>query len=203
MTLEVGTILRVVAVLQWLDGDIAQNVFNTIIDTGGGPFDEEDIVDDMVEWMDDLYAPALNRISDNMDGGEVRVYQYDPLDDDWDEVGIGAWTFNPADTVDEIPRGVSVLINCKTVDPDVNGKKYFPGITEAGQTDGLLTAGLIASYVGTAAVWVQDFVGTTSGANFDPGVWSPTQTEFFPMTGTIIIPSIPAYQRRRKQGVGI
>lgn len=203
MSITVGDILKIVAVLQWVDGDIMQNVFNLEVIGSGGPYDEEDVVDDMVEWMDDLYGASPARVSEDVDGAEVRVYVWDPGDQDWDEVGIDSFGFLGTDTADVLPRGVALLVNAKSTDPDVNGKKYFGGATEATQTDGLWTAAMIASYVSIATIWVQDFVGTTTGADFDPGIWSVKNLSFHGMTGTIIIPSIPAYQRRRKQGVGI
>lgn len=203
MSLTVGDVLKVVAVLQWVDGDIMQNVFNIEIVGSGGPFDPGDVVDDMVTWMDDVYGASPARVSDDVDGSEVRVYVWDAGDQDWDEVGIDSFTFLGTDAADVLPRGVALLINAKSLDPDVNGKKYFGGATEVTQTDGLWTAAMIASYVGVATEWVQNFTGAVSGADFDPGIWSVKQKAFHGMSNTIIIPSIPAYQRRRKQGVGI
>lgn len=203
MSLTVGDILKVVAILQWVDGDILQNVFNVVIGGAGGPYDEADVIDDMVDWMDAIYANIVARVSDELDGSEVRCYEYDPVDDDWDEIGSDSFTFNPSDALHQMPRGVASLINAKTTDPDVNGKKYIGGITEGWFDDGLHGASILATLALVGADWVTPFAGSTSGADFVPGIWSPTRTNFYACSGTIIIPSIPAYQRRRKQGVGI
>lgn len=203
MSIGVGDILRVVAILTWLDGDIMQNVFNAVISGSGGPYDEDDIVDDAIEWCSDMYDAFLAQISDELDGAEVRVYEYDSGDDDWDEIGSDVWVWNPASADEQLPRGVSLLLNMKTSNADVNGKKYLGGHTEASVTDGLFTAGEVSRGATFGATWATGFVGGTSGADWVPGVWSPKNTNFFAATGTIIIPTIPAYQRRRKQGVGI
>ncbi|GAH44247.1 unnamed protein product, partial [marine sediment metagenome] len=203
MSLAVGEILQIVAVLQWLDGDIFQNVFNAVISGSGGPYDEADVVDDMEEWLDDMFANMVARTSDECDGSECRVYVYDPIDDDWDEVGTNAWVFNPTGSGDQLPRGVAGLINCKTTDPDVNGKKYMGGGGESATIDGVFQAAYLTDMALMAVDWLTPFVGSTSGADFTPGVWSPTRSNFYPMSGQSVIPSIPAYQRRRKQGVGI
>lgn len=203
MTLSVGEILQIVTVLQWLDGDIMQNVWNAVISGSGGPYDEADVVDDMEEWMDEVYANIVDRTSDGLDGSEVRCYVYDPVDDDWDEIGTNAWGFSPSDAGEALPHGVAALINCKTSDPDVSGKKYMGGAGESSADDALWSSTHLSALAALAVDWVTPFVGSTSGADFTPGVWSPTRTNFFFMTGQVVIPTIPAYQRRRKQGVGI
>jgi hypothetical protein len=203
MTITVGTVLKVVAVLSWLDGDIAQNVFNAVITGSGGPYDEEDVVADALAWVGLMYAEVVEQLSDEIDGSEVRVYEYDPVDDDFDEVGSAAWTYDPTETTEQLPRGTAGLINAKTTDPDVNGKKYLPGLCEGASVDGLWGTGVVALMVNFADVWVGTFVGGTSGAAWTPGIWSPTKGNLLPASGTVLVPSIPAYQRRRKQGVGI
>lgn len=203
MSITVGDVLRVVAIMQWLDGDIAMNVFNAVISGTGGPYDDLDIVDDAVAWLDLIYGEITAQVSTDLDGAEVRVYIYDTVDDDWDEVGSDVWTWNPTSAGEPLPRGVAALVNVKTLDPDVNGKKYYPGMTEAGSTDGLWGAGTVTDLQDSSTEWVGTFAGAVSGADWVPGIWSPTRTNFYPFSGTIIVPTIPAYQRRRKNGIGI
>ena len=203
MSITTGTILRVVATMLWTDGDLAQNVFNAVVTGGGSPWDDADIVDDAVAWVAAMYAIIVAVQSDEMDGSQVQVYEYDSVDADWDEVGSDAWAYNPTGTGDQMPRGVAGLINAKSVDPDVSGKKYVPGLMETNADDGLWSAALITILANFADDWVTGFVGGTSGADWAPGIWSPTQVNFRLMTGDVIIPTIPAYQRRRKQGVGV
>ena len=203
MSITAGDILKIVSILSWLDGDIMQNVFSAVVTGAGGPWDDQDIVEDATDWMDTVFATMGSLISDEVDGSEVVTYVYDPIDDDYDEVGSEAWTFNPIETTDQLPRAVALLINCKTSDPDVSGKKYIGGMCEDNAVDGLFDATAIAAAANWAAEWVTPFVGAVSGADWAPGVWSPTETNFFLMTGTVVIPTIPAYQRRRKNNVGI
>lgn len=203
MSITVGDVLKVVAILSWVDGNIVQNVFNAVIGGAGGPYDDDDIVADAVTWLEAIYDGTTGNLSNDLTASEVRVYVYDPVDEDFDEVGSDVWSEPAGSAVDSLPRGVAGLINCKTLDPDVNGKKYIAGFTEAGQTDGLWDAGALAALASVAADWIAPFVGSDSVADWIPGVWSPTTLLFKAMSGTVIIPTIPAYQRRRKQGVGI
>lgn len=203
MSITAGTILRVVVTSLWLDGNVVQNVFNAVVTGGGSPWEADDIVEDAVSWAQDLFFNLTNQISDQMDGSQVQVYEYDSVDDDWDEVGSQAFTWNPSHTADEQPRGVAALINLKTTDPDVSGKKYIGGFTEGGCDAGLWLSAVITALASFAVDWYAGFVGTDSGADWAPGIWSPTDTVFKQAIPAVIIPTIPAYQRRRKRGVGI
>lgn len=203
MTIAVGDILQIVAVLSWLDGGIMQNVFHTEVTDGAGPFDNEDVGEDMQTWVEAMYATMVAGMSDEVDGSEVRVYVWDVTGQDWDEISTRPFDFNPSNIGDQLPRGVSALVNAKTLDADVNGKKYMGGFTEGSADDGLLNAAELAHLVNFAAEWVGVEVGAQSGADFDAGIWSPTALALTDLTGVFTIPAIFAYQRRRKRGVGI
>lgn len=203
MSITDGTILRIVASFLWTDGNIVQNVFNAVVTGAGTPWDDEDIVDDADAWLDNMYANLSTHLSEYLDGNHVNVYKYDAIDDDWDEVGSQSWTFNPTNVNDEMPRGVAGLLNLWTTDPDVQGKKYIPGLTEGGLTDGLIGAGGLTDLLLFAADWATAFTGGVSGATWTPGIWSVAGTVFKAAVDHYSASAIPAYQRRRKRGVGI
>ena len=72
-------ILRVVASLLWTDGNINQNVYNCLVSGGVGPYDDQDVADDMEDWLDNLYLNFTAVCSDEIDGNEVLVYKYDAV----------------------------------------------------------------------------------------------------------------------------
>lgn len=203
MSIVSGEILRVVASLLWTDGNVNQNVYNAVLTGGGSPWADTDVVDDAEAWLDNMYANLVNSMSDEIDGNEVLVYKYDAIDDDWDEVGSQSWTFDPTITQDQLPRGVAALVRLWSSDPDVQGKKYVPGLTEGSVTDGLFTASVITNLLAFAADWYNPFTGGTSGATWTPGIWSVAGTVFKSGIDHIATSTIPAYQRRRKRNVGI
>jgi hypothetical protein len=203
MTVTVGDILKIVAVMSWDDGNIFQNVFSVLIEGGTGPFDNIDVVDDMEDWLDDMYDNFGSRIVADLAGSELRVYVYDSGDEDFDEIGSGVWDQEFTNVGVETARGVALLINAKTTDADVSGKKYIGGLVQTTVQEGIWEATSLAAAVLFGVDWTTAFVGALSAAEFTPGVWSPTRLAFLPFSGTEIIPTIPAYQRRRKQGVGI
>lgn len=202
MTISTGDIIKVVATLVWLDGNIMQNVFNATVSGGGGPWADEDIVDDALAWINNMFANIVGSMSDECDGSQIQVYVRDPVGADWDEVGSNAWTFDPGSASDQIPRGAAGLITCRSDDPDVQGKKYLGGFTEASLTDGLVIPGLLTLMLAFAADWVTEFTGSVSAATWTPGIWSPTGSVIFDCQDSISASAIPAYQRRRKRGVG-
>lgn len=203
MSITDGTILKMVVTLLWTDGNIMQNVFNAVVTGGGSPWDNADIVEDAVSWAEDLYFNLTAAVAATLDGSQVQVYEYDAIDDDWDEVGSQVFVWNPTNSQDELPRGVAALINLKTTDPDTSGKKYIGGYTQDQNVDGLWTVANLAMTASFAVDWYAGFVGTDSGATWSPGIWSPTDTVFKLAIASVVIPSIPAYQRRRKRGVGV
>ena len=196
-------ILRVVASLLWTDGNINQNVYNCLVSGGVGPYDDQDVADDMEDWLDNLYLNFTAVCSDEIDGNEVLVYKYDAVGDDWDEVSSQAWTWNPTAIDDQMARGVAALARLWTTDPDVQGKKYIGGLTEGSLVDGLWSGGDLVLLLAFAADWYTPFVGASTGATFTPGIWSVAQTAFLAAVDHVAASAIPAYQRRRKRNVGI
>lgn len=203
MSITDGTILRVVASFLWTDGNVAQNVYNAVITGGGSPWDDEDVVDDASEWMNAIYINLSTAMSDEIDGNSIILYKYDAVHDDWDEVGSNSWAFNPSNDVDQLPRGVAGLIRLWTTDPDVQGKKYIPGLTETASADGLFSAGTLTALLGAAFDWYDPFTAATSGALWTPGIWSVAGVVFKAAVEHYAVSAIPAYQRRRKRNVGI
>ena len=203
MSVADNDILRIVASFLWTDGEINQNVFNCLISGGGGPYDDQDVADDAEDWLDNMYANFNTSMSDEIDGNETLVYKYDTVGEDWDEVTSNALTFNPVAAVDQLPRGVALLARLWTTDPDVQGRKFIPGLVETNVTDGLFTGAIITSALAFAADWYLPFVGAATGANFTPGIWSVVQKALLLGVDHIAVSSIPAYQRRRKNNVGI
>lgn len=203
MSVSVGDILKIVATMVWVDAEVMQNVFAAEITGTGGPYDDSDIVDDAAAWLENMYANMLTQVTNELDGTQVQVYKYDSVDQDFDEVGHDVWSFNPSQVAEYLPKGVAGLINAATTNPDVQGKKYIGGFAETATADGRFEVGPVNALLAFGADWVLGFTGGVSGATWTPGVWSPTDLALYVMDGLISVSTIPAYQRRRKDNVGI
>lgn len=203
MSVTDGTVLKLVVSFLWTDGNINQNVYNAVLTGAGSPWDEADVVDDADAWLDNMYANIVGAMSDELDGNELNLYKYDAVDGDWDEIGSQGWTFNPTGTNDQLPRGSAPLVRLWSSDPDVQGKKYIPGMTEGSLVDGLYNAALLTDLLAFAVDWYTPFTGAVSGATWTPGIWSVVGSVFKAAIDHYAVSSIPAYQRRRKRTVGI
>ncbi|MCK5292971.1 MAG: hypothetical protein KAR39_13255 [Thermoplasmata archaeon] len=202
MAVDIGTILKVVCTLVHTDSNIIQNVFHTLVTAGTGPFDDLDVADDLADWVDDMFSEIESSLADTIAPTEVTVYEYDSVDEDWDEVQVGVPTFAPSNVGQEMPRGVAALVNARTVDPDVNGKKYFGTFTESLWAGTFWSTTLVTELIALTGQWYNPHVGTLTGATFESGIWSPKNLSLFPLSGTFIMPLPASYQRRRKPGVG-
>ncbi len=203
MAISTGDILRLVVSMIWADGNIMQNVYAAQITGAGGPWPDGDVLDDLEDWADQMYAEILTQISSFVDGNEVFGYVWDPVGLDWDLFGSEPWSWLPTNAGSELPRGVAAFMKAPTSDPDVQGRKYIGGATEGELVTGLWSAGFVAQLVLYGADWILPFIGTLTTATITPGVWSVKNSSFHNFDTEVNISTIPAYQRRRKRGVGI
>lgn len=203
MAIPTNAILRVVLSMLLPDNAIAQNVFYALFENDGGSDDDQDVLDDLETWMEDLYTELILNIVTEVDLTGMKTYIYDAGDDDWDEVGVNFPSVTFGAGGDPFPNGIAALCHAPTVNPDVTGAKYFAGAADALASDNDWTATPVANYVDAIQVWVDPFTGALTGSGFIPGVWSVTKVAFFAMTTAGSLNAQVAYQRRRKPGVGI
>ena len=202
MAISSGTVLRVVAQMLFPDSSVMQNVFNVVVTDLVTSDAEEDVVTDCITWVEAMFTELVAYIDSGVDADEVFVYEYDAIDDDWDEVGSDIWTDAFAAVGGMSPHGVACLVIGRTIDPDVQGKKYIGGIQETSIAGSALAGLLITALTNFGVEWFTPFVGAETGGTFGPVIWSPTGTVPKVMTGASVN-GISAYQRRRKPGVGI
>jgi hypothetical protein len=203
MAIEAGAVLRVVAELVMPGSTVAQNVFYATFNDTGGSNADQDVVDDLVDWVDDIFNTIVNQMADSIVAGEVKVYQWDDVDLDWDEIGSNVATFVPADVGEMLPHGVAAVITGRTFDADVNGRKFFAGFGEAEQAGSYWVALALTNLILAGAEWLTSFTGAATGSTFYPGVWSTVQVIFRRFVDNLIVNGVAGYQRRRKPGVGI
>lgn len=203
MSIQADTVLRVVSELIMPQTTVAQNVFYAKFLDDGGSNADQDVVDDCVDWMDQIFSDILTLVVSSIDAGECKVYQWDPVGLDWDEVGSNVMTVTFTDADQMLPHGVAAIITGRTVDPDVNGRKYFAGFGEDTCGSSNLSGAAITALLLAGAEWLVPFVGAATGSTFDSGVWSTTQVAFKKFVDNLIVNGVVGYQRRRKPGVGI
>lgn len=203
MAISEGTVLRLVAGMLFPDNVVAQMVFHLVATDLSGGDDDATVVSDLKAYARLGLVDLIADIASDMACDEVVVYEYDPVDEDFDEVGRDDYTVIFTGAGDHLPHGVAAIINFLTTDPDVQGRKFIPGMIEGNSTDGGWVASLIANLVLAGVSWSEQYTDATSGNVYTPAVWSPTNLNAFGMIGHGAVSTIPGYQRRRKPGVGI
>ena len=203
MAISGGTILKVVVSLAFPSSVVAQNVFWTLYTASGSDHSDNAVLNDLETWVEAIYAELLDLMHTNVSLDNMKVYQYDVSEDDFDEVGEEALVGVGTDAADYLPLGVAAVTNANTEDPDVQGRKFWGGFTEQENVSGGLTAAALVAVAAAVVEWVTPFTGASTGSGFNVGVWSPTKGTFNDFTGASFINADFGYQRRRKPGVGI
>lgn len=117
---------------------------------------------------------------------------------------IGSEILNVAGTVggEVTSAAVSGYLLAYTPIPKARGSKYVPGMCEVGVSSGAFTTGAQAVLLQLLALYLNVYVGS-GGLRLNPGVLSLLLVEFVDFLASGAIETLPAYQRRRKAGVGI
>lgn len=202
MALSANDVLKVVVSLAFPDSVIAQNIFWLLFEDTGGSNDDDDVLDDIETWVEAIYDHIDGTVSDEVTLDDAKVYVYDSGDDDFDEVGDRTLSVPFIDSGDFIPHGIACVSNASTSNPDVQGRKYWGGFTEASNLNGYMTGGVLAGMALMIGEWITPFVGIETGSDFTPGVYSLTKVAFFPFNDDADFNLLWGYQRRRKPGVG-
>jgi hypothetical protein len=203
MAISNGDVLKIVASLVYPDDVIMMNVFHVVATTIVGDGAEDDVVLDLAQYAFNIYNELAASVGEDMDDDILKMYVYDSIDEDFDEIGSSLWSLGATQTGELLPHGVALMQTFYTIDPDVQGRKYWGGFTELDQVDGSWASQILANAVLAADEIVGTYVGVETGSTYQPVVWSPTQLNAFLYSGVVISNSIVNYQRRRRPGVGI
>lgn len=101
---------------------------------------------------------------------------------------------------DPLPPGVAALVTFPTLVSKVRGRKFIPGFGEGNTTDGLFASSTLTDMSEYGAIIAAPFIGASSALPWEFGV--PLTGGGFANFSSYIARNVPAYQRRRKQGVG-
>jgi len=156
----------------------------------------------MFDWIGRIYLPMVPHIVVTMTDPLVQVYK--KVGVFWNLIGSETPTNLDGESIgDPLPSGVALLTTVLTDTSKVQGKKYIGGLSETGITAGLWIATVLTA-MGTSAVqWIAQFQDLADEETwYIPGVYSTKAIAFKMFTSAYTVRSVPAYQRRRKSGVG-
>lgn len=158
---------------------------------------DEDVIADLAEYMENaLYIELESTLANDY---VISNYEFKNLTDNT-LMDVVPATIAFTNVGEILPLGVAGLVTANTATPKVRGRKFIPGLTEGSCADSLWGSPTVTVFNSFAAAYIAPFLGAVSGTAYAPGVTSSIGT-FRPFTEALVS-NIPAYQRRRKQGVG-
>lgn len=159
---------------------------------------DEDAKEDLrTHLQDTVYPTILPSLADEL---EMQSLYFKNLTDNLD-LGQLAWTGDqPTSTGEPLPLGVAGLIVAPTALPKTRGRKFIAGVTEGSCNGSLWDSSLVTAMTNFGAAYISAFLGASNDDPWQPGV-SDKNGVFRPFIEALVT-NIPAYQRRRKQGVG-
>lgn len=200
MAITSGSIIQVLLDYVYPGAGTALNIFYWVY--GGADKDEVDLLDELALWADGEWGELWDEIAS--DQATLNNVQANEVAEDGTLIRpLGASNIGRVGTEasNVLPAANSAYMQAYTDIPRVFGKKYVPGIAESTVDSGELNAAAIAQLIALTLQYVQPHVMGTGGTLF-PGVLSSKTGGFEQFNETAIIDSLPAYQRRRKDGVG-
>jgi hypothetical protein len=160
------------------------------------------LLEDLNDWVDNTWAFLWDQLAD----ADMLLYllEVDVLTTGGlVERNIGEEIHADAGGVagDVMPAAVSAFMQMDTERAKSFGRKYLPGISEALIQEGILMPAPLAVVLLLLIELTADIPIGIAGL-LVPGVLSRVTTGFLEFTGSGYATDVPAYQRRRKPGVG-
>lgn len=199
MTIQDNANLKAVAEFTLPGGVVALNVFYFKADFADAQTDAL-VAAHMEIHVEAVYTEILASINDGVEAGSLFCYNRGVLN--WDLFATRSMELTFTGVDDMLPQGVAALLRGYTTHPRVIGRKYLPGFTEGQQGDGVWGSGTLTALAAAGDAWAE--TQELSANNYiHGGVWSTVFATVMELTGTIVVPVNPGYQRRRRPGVGI
>lgn len=194
-----GQILRVNAQMLHQNANFMENVFHFVVGQVND-IDESNQLDDIGDYFSERYSDTIEDVvSDNVDGTELQFSVAEQSDGIFNGIGSRPFVFSGLNISQALPLGAACLVRFPLTFGGHMAGKYLGGLTESGQADSVWNSAVISSAAAWGLQFSQDIV--LGSITILPIVWRE-DLSFSNLAGDVIVRSVIAYQRRRKQGVG-
>ena len=204
MAVESGAKIKAVMEMVMADGSIVQNVYHYRL-AGGGTLTEEEVVDEITDQLELMYAAVSVYIDQNITVNPTVVYEieWNTEDKKWETLRVLGekllqWT--PDGLEDPLPNQCAATVSAATERPKSRGRKFLPGWGDQSVTGGDLNAGSMGALAAYAALYVQTLIVDVA-QSLIPGIPRSAAFAFLDFTAAAIN-SVIGTQRQRKPGVG-
>lgn len=199
--LDLNDVVKVVFTWYTSQSTIAQIVRPYLITAGTGG-DPDDLLGAMKTKWETAWAHIDAFVADEMQGGEWEMFQWDFALDQWDSVATLASTaMDGVGSAQMHAHGVGYLVRWATTPARYQGRNTIPGVMHGYMIDGLWNT----TITNAMTLWgtTMDDKVTYVTIDAEPGTFNESTELFHVFNGTTFLNTIPAYQRRRKPGVGV
>ena len=194
-----GDVCRVSAKMSLLNSIDVVNVWHAKLLSETTPTNAE-VLEDMAERLDDQYAILAPSLTTSLAFTEIQAYGLNPTV----PLGVTSWptlTTGDNDTADMLVTGAAALIKFSTEALRGQGKKYIGGLTEGQIAGGIISGATLLSALVTFAAMSSSAFVSANGNTWRWGIYREATGSFWRYVEAIVS-TVPAYQRRRKLGVG-
>lgn len=177
---------------------LGQRVLNVYHMISSDSVPDGDVEDDLSAYFADLYSPLASIQANDLTYNSITMKNITEGED----IGDFAWlgTAAGASSTDPLPTGIAGLLTLPTDILGTRGRKFFPGITEGATTDGVFVGTLLTVLAGIGSSLLAGFLGEVSDSPWTYVVIDKNGVPRAPVGADVS--NVPAYQRRRKVGVG-
>lgn len=202
MTVPTDSVLRVAVRQTMPQGQDHVNVYHYACNFSDAQ-DEEDIRDALATQLNGIYSPMNSLIGTAQEALDFKVDVVELVSGKETVVanaGTGIWSYSTSAGGDVLPPGACAMIKLLTNYGKVWGRKFFSGLSEAVQNNGILSESALSS-LATVAANILETVVISQGNSLVPCVLSKKLGEIALFTD-YDCPADIAYQRRRRLGSG-
>jgi hypothetical protein len=192
-----GDILRITAKCL-LDEQSVQNVFYCLVSTAWPSLAEA--LADIQGILATGYEFVAGKQTDHLTADSLHVMNLTQDESYGDILWGGPYTGGEDDTGEYLPGPVSALGTVITLLPRVQGRKFVAGFTETNLEDGRFGGGTMSDVVDFME-WFYLYTHGAGSAVCDFGLYNQELERWTPAYA-VAASAIPAYQRRRRIGVG-
>lgn len=168
----------------------------------GGSMDNSLLASALEGWVESIWGDVWKALAVGacqLDRWEADVVNLDGTVAE--TIGSGSINLDGTVTGDALPAGNAAYMLAYTAVPKARGSKYIPGLGDNNVADGVLNAGGLVALANALLVFLAD-VSLGGGLSLTPGVLSKALGVFLAFQNSGLVDDRPAYQRRRKRGVG-
>jgi hypothetical protein len=198
MAVQTNDILRVATRLTDVNGEAVVNVWHVRLD-GGGPQDEEDVMDELEAYMETIYTNLIGVLHSGSNYLDINYFNVTTLN----PMGSRPWPTltNNSGSGDPLPSQVSAMIRGTTGKSRNWARKFFGPFAEPNNTDnGYISSGAQSALIAAGVDWL---VGRINGGmTFVPVVWYSKNQTWRQITEAVVRGTWSTI-RRRRHGRGI